>query len=104
MTTSGCCRRPTPRGTTAGRSRLTGKRTWNPSRATTGTCSACRTETGPGPHTRQRRPDDMDPHHDPHHDPHGDEYRRLHDRWLWFLVLGTLVMLLGFGAIGSSLV
>ncbi len=40
---------------------------------------------------------------DLHHDPHGEEYRRLHDRWLWFFVLGNLVMVLGFAAIGFSL-
>jgi uncharacterized membrane protein HdeD (DUF308 family) len=40
---------------------------------------------------------------DPRHDPHGDEYRRLHDRWIWLLALGTLVVMLGLAAIGSSI-
>lgn len=37
------------------------------------------------------------------HDPQGDEYRRLRSRWLWFLVIGTCVMLLGFTAISAVL-
>lgn len=33
---------------------------------------------------------------------HDDEFGRLHDRWPWFVALGTLVVVLGLAAIGSS--
>ena len=43
MGTSGSCRRPTTRGTTASRSLRPRRRSWSPSRGITNTCSACRT-------------------------------------------------------------
>lgn len=36
--------------------------------------------------------------------PHYEECLRLHDCWIWFLVLGILVMAVGFAAIGASFI
>jgi len=46
----------------------------------------------------------MGEHYGRQHDTHAEEYHRLHARWGWLLALGTLVIVLGLAAIGSSLV
>jgi uncharacterized membrane protein HdeD (DUF308 family) len=36
--------------------------------------------------------------------PHAEECLRLHDCWAWFLVLGIIVMVVGFAAVGASFI